>query len=92
MSKPATSTHPESPETHAEASVLRAIHSLAAALEKVPQATLDAWAAANLKDYLALASALARFAELTRPAAAAKSEVITPEALHQIEKRLNLGL
>ena len=87
MSKPAN--NPAEPS--AEASVLRAIHSLAEALQKVPQDALDKWAAESLKDYIALATALARLAELTQTGAA-KGEIITAEALTQIEKRLNLGL
>jgi hypothetical protein len=92
MSKPATSPQPEpaQPVPNAEASVLRAVHSLAAALEKVPQDTIDKWAKSSLKDYLALAAALAKLAELTQPAAARKNEIITADGLRHIEKRLNL--
>ena len=86
MSKPATNPT----DAHAEASVLRAISGLATALEKVPQHTLDKWAASTLKDYLALAAALAKFIEHTHPAPKSGNEPITPEALRALEKRLNL--
>lgn len=88
MSKPATQAQQD---PTAEASVLRAVSALAAAIEKVPQDKLDQWARSTLKDYLALVAALAKLVEQLAPRDTVRAtEPITPEALRQLTKRLGL--
>jgi hypothetical protein len=93
MSKPTTPNNPAQQEPTAEASVLRAVSALAAAVEKVPQDKLDQWAKSTLKDYLALVTALAKLVEQLSPRggdAARPTKTITPEALRQLTQRLGL--